>query len=230
MKTLERREARRLRREEGCSIREIAELVGASKSSVSHWVRDVALTDAQRERLVRRNPAYNRQINGSAVQAANRRAERIAYQDEGRQLARVGSSMHVAGCMLYWAEGDKSRNTIGFTNSDPAMIRFFVEFLRTFFDVTSENIRLKCSLFADHESRRSEIERFWLDVARLPESCLCRSKVNVYSKYSKKRRRNKLPYGTCRVVVSRTSITQSIFGAIQEYAGFDRPQWLDARS
>jgi hypothetical protein len=51
--------------------------------------------------------------------------------------------------------------------------------------------------------------------------------VNVYSKYSQKKRKNKLPYGTCRVVVSRTRVVQSIYGAIQEYAGFTRLAWLD---
>ncbi|MDX6388017.1 MAG: hypothetical protein QOD85_1819, partial [Gaiellaceae bacterium] len=43
----------------------------------------------------------------------------------------------------------------------------------------------------------------------------------------KKKRKNKLPYGTCRVVVSKTTVVQSIFGAIQEYVGFDRESWLD---
>ena len=47
------------------------------------------------------------------------------------------------------------------------------------------------------------------------------------SKYSKKKRQNKLPYGTCRVTVSRTRIVQSIYGSIQEYAGFERPAWLE---
>jgi hypothetical protein len=51
--------------------------------------------------------------------------------------------------------------------------------------------------------------------------------VNVYSKYSQKKRQNKLPYGTCRVSVYRTRIVQAIYGAIQEYGGFDRPEWLD---
>jgi hypothetical protein len=39
-----------------------------------------------------------------------------------------------------------------------------------------------------------------------------------------------LPYGTCRVVVSRTSVVQAIYGAIQEIAGFDRDEWLDLPS
>jgi hypothetical protein len=84
------------------------------------------------------------------------------------------------------------------------------------------------TLFADHVQRQHEIERFWLEVTGLPRSSLCNSIVNVYSKHSLKKRTNKLPYGTCRVVVNRTRVVQSIYGAIQEYAGFDRPAWLDA--
>jgi hypothetical protein len=37
---------------------------------------------------------------------------------------------------------------------------------------------------------------------------------------------NMLPYGTCRVSVSRTRVVQSIFGSIQEYGGFTREAWL----
>ena len=60
----------------------------------------------------------------------------------------------------------------------------------------------------------------------LPDSSLCKSVVNVYSRYSKRKRLNMLPYGTCRVTVSRTAVTQSVFGAIQEYAGISREAWL----
>jgi hypothetical protein len=29
------------------------------------------------------------------------------------------------------------------------------------------------------------------------------------------------------VTICRTAIVQHIYGAIQEYAGFERPEWLD---
>jgi hypothetical protein len=151
----------------------------------------------------------------------------VLAQEEGRQLAERREALHVAGCMLYWAEGAKGRNQIRFTNSDPEMARFFVKFLRTYFNVRDEDIKITCNLFADHLERQREIEHFWLKTLRLPPSSLCKSTVNVYSKYSKKKRINKLPYGTCRVVVSRTRIVQSIFGSIQEYAGFERDAWLE---
>jgi transcriptional regulator with XRE-family HTH domain len=227
MKTRERELARHLRRSEDLPLNEIARRVGVSKSSVSHWVRDVELTPQQQEVLRQGNPAYNRQLLGTRNNAAKRRAERLAYQDQGRGCARNGSRLHVAGCMLYWAEGARHRNTVRFVNSDPEMVRFFVRFLRECFDIPDEQIRVTCNLFADHFQRRWEIEQFWLDITDLPRSCLCKSTVNMYSKHSQKKRRNKLPFGTCRIAVSRTRLVQSIYGSIQEYAGFDRPGWLE---
>jgi len=227
MKTAERELARIIRRDEGAPIKEIAHRVGVAPSSVSRWVRDIKLTPAQEQELLRRNPAYNRQLSGTAIQAANRRAERIAYQEEGRRLALRGDGCHVAGCMLYWAEGEKDRNALRFYNSDPEMVRFFVVFLKKYFDLWDDEIRITCNLFADHVRQQREIEQFWLDVAQLSKRSLCKSYVNAYSKHSKKKRTNRLPYGTVRVTVSRTRVIQSIFGSIQEYAGFDRETWLD---
>jgi transposase-like protein len=227
MKTQERELARTIRREEGAPIKEIARRVGVAPSSVSVWVRDIELTPAQEQELLRRNPAYNRQLSGTTIQAANRRAERIAYQEAGRRLALQGDAFHVAGCMLYWAEGEKDRNAVRFSNSDPEMVRFFVSFLKKYFDLRDEEIRITCYLFADHVERQQAVERFWLDVAQLPQHSLCKSYVNVYSKYSQKKRINKLPYGTVRVTVTRTRVIQSIYGSIQEYAGFDREAWLN---
>jgi hypothetical protein len=107
------------------------------------------------------------------------------------------------------------------------MVRTFVRFLRTYFDLRPVEIRVSCYLYADHLKRQREIARFWLDITGLPTASLRRSIVNVYSRYSARKRMNKLPYGTCRIVVNRTRVVQSIYGAIQEYAGFDRPVWLD---
>lgn len=82
------------------------------------------------------------------------------------------------------------------------------------------------NLFADHVARQHEIEQFWLDELDLPRDRLCTSVVNVYSKYSQKKRRGMLPYGTTRVTVHSVRVIQQIFGAIQEYGAFERPEWL----
>ena len=209
------------------SVKEIARLVGVAPSSVSLWVRDIPLSAEQLESLRLRNPAYNRQLRGANRNAERGRERRRAYQDEGRAMARRGDVLHVAGAMLYWAEGDKgSRNCARLSNSDAEVLRFFVRFLRECFQVPDQQLRVTCHLFADHLERQREIEDFWLQTVDLPRACLCRSFVNVYSKYSQKKRKNKLPNGTTRVTVHSTRVVQSIYGAIQEYGGFERPEWL----
>ena len=40
--------------------------------------------------------------------------------------------------------------------------------------------------------------------------------MNVYSKYSQKKRQNRLPYGTVRICVHSTRLVQHIYGALQE--------------
>jgi hypothetical protein len=206
-------------------MKEIARRVGCALSSVSLWTRDIELTAEQCAALRSRNPSINRQIVASA-NSARARACRAAFQAHGRELAKRSSTLHRAGCMLYWAEGSKSRNSVVFVNSDPAMMRLFVQFLRHELDVQDAALRLDCNLFADHAERQEAIEDFWLETLELPRSSLRGSTVNVYSKYSQKKRRNRLPYGTARVCLHSTAIVQSIYGAIQEYGGFERPEWL----
>jgi DNA-binding transcriptional ArsR family regulator len=221
MKTAERHRARKLRHEQGLSVKELARMLGVSQSTVSLWVRDIELTSAQREQLKKRgNRAATAALSAGAL------ARRRAAQGEGRLTATRGDPIHVAGCMLYWAEGSKHRNAVIFVNSDPAMMAFFALFLRSCFGVPDNRMRINCNLFADHVGRIHEIEQYWLDLLGLPRTCLRGSTVNVYSKYSKKKRRNKLPYGTCRIAVHDTQLVQHIYGAIQEYAGFEREEWL----
>ena len=207
-------------------MKEIATLLGVSLSSVSYWVRDVPLTDSQRAVLRWRNPAVNGHRAGGQANCVKARLLRQAYQEEGRTLAQCDDPVHAAGCMLFWAEGSRRRNSVVFTNSDPAMVRYFVAFLRSYFAPPDEAFRVNCNLFADHVERQHEIEQFWLQTLDLTATCLTKSTVNVYSKHSQKKRQNKLPYGTVRVCVHSTRVVQSLYGSIQEYARFDRPEWL----
>jgi DNA-binding CsgD family transcriptional regulator len=220
-KTTQREQARAPRSTKGLSIKEIARILGISQASASVWVRDVELTDAQRRALIERA-----RIRRNRSRSQHFRHRRLRFQRDGRRRARAQNPFHAAGCMLYWAEGSKSRNAAQFVNSDPAMVRFFVDFLRHEYGIPDSDFRIDCNLFADHLERQCEIEQFWLDTLMFPRSCLRKSTVNVYSKHSQKKRQNKLPYGTVRVVVHSTAVVQSTYGAIPEYGGFERPEWL----
>jgi transcriptional regulator with XRE-family HTH domain len=220
MKTAERELARALRREHGVSVKRLARMLGVSTSSVSLWVRDIELTPEQRAKL--RAAA----VGGGEYHRAAGLARRRAAQDHGRALARLRDPNHIAGCMLYWAAGSRNRHVVEFVNSDPAMVCFFIAFLRRWFPDCESKLRISCNLFADHVERQHEIEDFWLTTLTLARAALRKTTVNRYSKYSQKKRRNRLPYGTCRLTVSDTRIVQHLYGAIQEYGGFEREAWV----
>lgn len=209
----------------GWSIKDIEQRLSVSRSSVSLWVRDVELGPEQQRRLLLKERLGP--LVAGARKAAAARETRRGYQEAGRRLARERDATYASGCMLYWAEGSKARNTVQLTNSDPELLAYFVRFLREHFEVQSSSFRLSCNLFADHVERQREIEDFWLRHLGLGRESLKASTVNRFSKYSQKKRTNKLPYGTAAVRVHSSRIVQTIYGSIQELGGFVRADWLD---
>ncbi|MCB9453581.1 MAG: hypothetical protein H6672_19285 [Anaerolineaceae bacterium] len=220
-----RKEARRLRREEGLAITDICQRLGVSKASVSLWVRDIELTSTQQEELHRQHYAYRAQLRGSTAVAAKYRELRREYQEEGRAKAREGDLLHNAGCMLYWGEGEKSRNCFGLADSDPDMMVFFLKFLHESLQVEDQGIALQIICYLNNGLTQEEIEAYWLDALELPRECLRKTIVNLRPRSSQQKGR-KLLYGMCNLRVFDTRLVQHVFGAIQEYTGIDKPEWL----
>jgi transposase-like protein len=225
VKTTEREAARHIRATEGASVKEIAARLSVSTSSVSHWVREIELTAEQF--LVLEQRGFRGRLIGAARNRERSYLRRLSSQREERERAAVCNPRHMAGCMLFWAEGSRSRNSVCFTNSDPAMVRFFLDFLVEEIGVPRDAVRVEINLFADHRAYQDRLEDFWLRYLELPRRCMRSSTVNVYSRDSKKKRTNRLPYGTCRLVLHSTHVVHHLYGAIQEYGGFERDTWLD---
>jgi len=86
MKTVERDTARKLRRE-GLSMRQIERRPGVARSTVSLWVREIELTDHQREELRRHGVSARtrgRQIYFALPNDALRVACKITKTNSGR--------------------------------------------------------------------------------------------------------------------------------------------------
>jgi hypothetical protein len=113
-----------------------------------------------------------------------------------------------------------------FTNSDAEMLRAYLRFLRGPCEVEDERIALSVNCHLNNGLSVAEIEAWWLAQLDLLASALRAATVNRPSTASRWGR-NVLVYGTGRLSVHSTFLMQSIYGAIQEYAGFDRPAWLD---
>jgi len=221
-KALERGVARSLRAEHGTPVKEIARLLGVSVASVSVWVRNIEIDPAQRERNLRRAG----QRRGKAW-SERFREKRRRWQAEGRERARRGDALHVAGCMLYWAEGSKSRTALKLTNSDPHMVGFFRRFLTDCLGIPVEQLSVSLNVYTNNGLSIEQIEDHWLRVLELPRSVLRGHTLNNMPTSSSGKKRT-LPYGVCMLkALKSTAYLQHIYGAIQEYGGFEEPRWLD---
>jgi transposase-like protein len=229
-KPVERVKARELRLR-GMSIKRIARALGVSPSSVFHWTRDIQLSEEQARRNLPgpsgpQDPA--RVARRAASWRRRSREKRLGYQLDGRHRARRADPLHMAGCMLYWAEGTKSRNTISFSNSDLNMVGFFARFLRESLEVQPEQLTIRLNVYTGNGISVSEIEDHWLNALCLPRSVLRGHTLNHTPTSSSGRKTDRLPYGVCSLTVLKsTHLVQHIYGAIQEYGGFEEPRWLD---
>jgi Homeodomain-like domain len=227
-KPAERALAREMR-EAGLPYKRIAAELGVSPSSVYLWASDIALTEEQVAFNLRgpRGPQNPERVRRRAESwAAKCRATRLVCQQDGRQAAHADDLLHQAGCMLYWAEGAKSQNSIQFTNSDAHMLRLFRRFLTEALGIRPVSILFSINVYTNNGLTLEEIERHWLEVLDLPSSNARKHVTNHMPTSSSGKAKNRLPYGVCTLRVHNTWMLQHIYGAIQEYAGFDEPAWL----
>ncbi len=209
-------------RQQGMSVPEIAKSLGVAKSSVSLWVRDVELSADQKITLFDRRRKFGERNDGAKANRDRALEIRKAYQEAGRAKAREGRPLHLAGCMLYWAEGAKGRNGIYFVNSDPNMLTLFMRFLKEELGVSETEAALRIHCHTTESAEIKRIEEYWANLLNVP---LLNIK-KTYIKEGSQSRHNVLENGVCDIRIHRTDLVQHIYGAIQEYGGFENPDWL----
>ena len=209
MKRIERDKAIQLRLK-GYSLNEIRSKLKVSKSSVSLWVRNVELTEAQKERL-RQKGFYREAVEKRrASRLANEKAKRdLVINTARKSIDKISKKqLWLIGVMLYWAEGGKTQKTVRFSNSDPEMIKIMMVFFRKVCRVPEAKFRghIHIHPHLDHNGA----EKYWSFVSGIPHSQLYKT-YRIPSK-SSQNKKDSLPYGTFDVYVLSTELFYKIMG------------------
>ena len=106
------------------------------------------------------------------------------------------------------------------------MVAYFRKFLTECFEIEESRFAFSLHVYLGNGSGIEEIEDHWLAALRLPRSCLRKHSINPLPTSSSGMKRDRLPYGVGTLAYCSTEIVQHIYGAIQEYAGFEEPRWL----
>jgi hypothetical protein len=151
-------EARELRKK-GCSLKEISRSFNVAKSTASAWVEDIELSEAAKDRLLQIIKLG--QFNSAENKKAQTQILELGYfYDALIEMESKPNYEKIICAMIYWCEGSKNaRDGIAFINSDPKLVKKFLNLLRKNFIVDEGRFRA-CIHIHSYHSPETQLD-FW---------------------------------------------------------------------
>jgi hypothetical protein len=182
-------------RKSGKSFNQIKLELGIPKSTLSDWFIDqkwsnkIALNLRNKANIghIIRIKALNK-VRGNNLSRLYEEAKKEAVQDYKKLKYHP---LFIAGLMIYWGEGNKaSRNRCGIANTEPAMIKVFMNFLFNVCGIAKEKTKAWILLYPDLNEKICK--DYWIQNTGLKHSDFTKS-IIIKGKHKTK----KLNYGVC---------------------------------
>ena len=175
----------KLLRQKGYSLPEIKKEVKISHGSVFRYIQGIEILPKYRQ-------AWHSKRGGSLkrMKIAQQKAKENALKSINK-LSEKEKLIFLSA--LYWGEG--SKGDFGLSNSDPYLIRVFVQGLVNIFNVTKDRLRISIRIYKDLD--KNKCLYFWSRITGVPVEKFI--SVNILDG----KKMGKLPYGMCRIRVKK---------------------------
>ncbi len=190
-------EKARLARRGGLSLRSIEKKFKIPSSTLSKWVRDIKSDNIiYKKARVLESANINKYVNIF---------NNFIFRNE---------QLKVFASLLYWCEGSKypSSNRLDFTNSDPRLIKTFLELLRSGFEIKEDKLRVRLQL---HSSQNIKTESYyWSKTLNIPLKQFGKSTIT-----NPNNKRKRLNYrGTCTIKYCDVKLLLQIKGIYEKFS------------
>jgi predicted transcriptional regulator len=204
-------------RKKGMSYSQIREELGVSKSTLSKWLSDYPLS---RERINELRGSSERRIEKyRETRAKNREIKQAAiYKKLSEEIGLISKrELFLAGLFLYWAEGTKaSPGSIIMTNTDPDMLRFFIDWLSSQ-GVDKSKIRGYLHLYSDMNIDLQT--KYWSESLGIPETSFRKPYIKESVENKRKNYKGRFGHGTCNLILNDVKLYDSIMNGIEYIKG-----------
>ncbi len=130
--------------ERGRSVQSIAAELGYSRRGVKYWMD--------------KHKIASRSISDAVYLWHNPNGDPFKFR---RPKNMKEAELFGLGLGLYWGEGTKAdKNVIRLGNTDPALIRKFMDFLTTFFTIDKADLKFGLQIFSDMNPE--DVLKFWI--------------------------------------------------------------------
>lgn len=203
-------EALKMRRK-GMSIRDIARTLKIARSTSSLWCRDTPLSKNQIEKLHQSmvKGGYRGRLKGAQIQKEQKLTKIVRYEGDGLRAIRKLSErdLLLLGLGLHMGEGTKGGNRVGFTNSNPELVKIFISWMNKAFDVPYSQIYCRVMINEIHRKRETIVRKSWSKILRIP---LQQFKRTVFTKAKTKKVYENYDnfLGTLAIQIARSSDLQ----------------------
>ena len=198
-------------RKTGKTYGEIRKILGKSvaKSTLSHWLRDLVLTEIQQRKLEGRvaSKIARAQIKGWAASKKKRQQYIKLLVTRNRYLLPLTKKRDVAKialAMLYLGEGAKWQSHPGLHlgSSDPEIIKIYIKLLKKCYGISGEILRARISYRADQDL--SKLTAFWSRMTKIPRHHFYKTKPDPRTIGKKTMKENYR--GVCQITCAGTEI------------------------
>ncbi|HEU0085998.1 MAG TPA: hypothetical protein VFQ59_03525, partial [Candidatus Paceibacterota bacterium] len=203
----EKTEAIKLRKN-GDSYSSILKKIKVSKSTLSIWLREIELTEEQKNNLVNHMDKVRYEVAKRKVAERIERTNQI-IEKSAKEVAKLkNNSFFLVGISLYWAEGAKNPNeSVKFANSDEKMILFMMKWFRKICKVPEHKFKIHIHMHTLH--CRKDIIDYWSKITGVPLKQIYRPYIKPTSLGQ---RRNLLYNGTCSIIIHDKTLFRRIMG------------------
>lgn len=210
-------------RKNGVSLGDLSKKFHITKSTLSFWCKDIVLSESAILKI--KTKGRMKSIRGLLRYSEIKRKERmkrnsIQRQEGARALSTLSDrDILMIGLGLYWGEGYKYENgELGFTNSNPHIIRFYFKWLELW-GVKKDSLifRLTLNMFFRKEEHR--IKLFWINLLDIKKEQFSKTTF-IQTNLKKASLKNADKYkGILRVKARKgTALRNKILGAIEHIA------------
>jgi len=182
---------------ERLSTIQIAERLEVSDSSVRYWLK-------------KRN-IKKRSISEAITNLYLTKFGKKPFQLK-KSISGYDNELKISGVMLYWGEGAKTGGTIKFVNSDPKMIKLFLNFLRKICGIHEERLKALIHMYPDHNE--NGLKEFWSHLTNIPLERFYKSHIHKGRAGTYK---NKSQYGTIAINYSDKKLLDTLLLWMKQY-------------
>ena len=193
----------------GNSYKQISDILGVPKSTLSSWLKDISLSqkaqDKIQSRLKSSSIAKLIERNKNQTILAKLNHEKICKEAELEAEKFFSDNLFLLGTSLYWAEGYKQGaygskwKSIDFTNSDSDMVKVMMNFFIKFLNIKKSEIKIQVMIHDENNIEKAL--SFWHQITGVPRENFIKtcSKINNFSSNKRKRR---LENGTIHIRIN----------------------------